>query len=917
MLAPSSLNVYELFRVQRTYRAPLYQRAYVWNLTDHWEPLWEDIRSAADKAGAPQEERAAPHEHFLGAIVVQQDIVAAERISSSSIIDGQQRLTTLQVILCALRNLASSLEEASEAKSLQDLIENPGQELLGDRWKVWPTNIDRQQFAAVAGGRTRGTIGLRTGIIGAFRFFFKIFSDFCIVETNGSTVIERFSSLSRAVQLRLRIVLITLGPIDDPHMIFEALNARGTPLLASDLIKNHIFGTVRDTRMSPDAIYDKYWGYFTESPIDQRPHFWQHMIRIGRFHASWLDIYISIYLMMKLAREIPQSRLYAEFRGWWTPDLARRDIEARLTSLHEHAKIFVELMNADDSSAGKAAGNWVFNMGGLAAMPLLLSISSPEDGLTIEKERDELLRTIESYTVRRLVCGLPNTGHARFFLEILERAKREKPISSIWLKDTLASDSEPSRRWPDDTEFQRSWLEAPIYENVGSRTVKKILRALDRDMFSNKNERVSVDESKLEVEHVLPQKWREIDYPLPMTSHKEAARRFEEERKRKIHSFGNLTLLVSALNKDVSNDRFSVKRGKIAEQSALRLNVYFQRFTNDAPWDTQAIESRGRELFKQAVRLWPHPGNAARVGDVRDTLFLPRTSVLRVIQLIKQSRQHRITVNEIMRITGNHRVADLRHLGLISCEEVVVPAKMDSLSPEDCVILLAEQQETIVFAQAIVEHNPILRGVELGEHLASRYATHWSAASMNNYGGHLLTWVRWIARQKIARQVKAGELEVRRLIDNPAYWVTVDVVRSGGQQTLNELGWEAASRIWNDLTYSAKEAAEMIGMNTVSIRRQLKDRGIRSVRDESRVKLAEERAVTRKDRRQRPSWDQSISSEEKEELLRMWRDGNYKTKDIVIRSGFLAGSLYHRFGPRPKKPADQDSLGPVTGPSRS
>lgn len=454
--------MHELFRVQRTYRAPLYQRAYIWNLTEHWEPLWEDIRSAAERAGAWEEERTAPHEHFLGAIVVQQEIVAAELISSSSIIDGQQRLTTLQVILCALRNLASSLDEADETATLQQLIENPGQDASGDRWKVWPTNIDRKQFAAVAEGRIQGNIGLQTNIIGDCRFFFKAFSDFCIIDTRGHTVKERPASLSRAIQHRLRIVLITLGPIDDPHMIFEALNARGTPLLASDLVKNHIFATVRDTRMSPDTMYDKYWGYFAESPNDQRPHFWQHMTRVGRFQVSWLDIYISIYLMMKLAREIPQSRLYAEFRGWWTPNLDRREIEARLKSLHEHAKLFVALMNADNSSAGKPVGNWVSDMGGLAAMPLLLAIASREDGLAIDSERDEILRMIESYTVRRVVCGLPNAGHARFFLELLERAKQEKPISSTWLRNRLASDSTLADDGRTMWSFRRVGLKRPF-----------------------------------------------------------------------------------------------------------------------------------------------------------------------------------------------------------------------------------------------------------------------------------------------------------------------------------------------------------------------------------------------------------------------------------------------------------------------
>ncbi len=299
MLQPSSLSVYEIFSLHRTYRAPRYQRAYVWNATDHWAPLWADILNAAERPQS-NEEHLEDHEgHFLGAIVVQQDSNAANEVQSLSIIDGQQRLTTLQIVLCALRSLAASMHEGEVQKVLEEVIINPERGKAETLWKVYPTNVDRQAFSDVVHGDVSDASS-STGIPGAFRFFRKMCLDFCIGDQDRGSAGDRIALLSHCLRDHFRAVIITLSANDDPHMIFEALNARGTPLLASDLIKNFVFSSVATLRMNSDLIYTKHWSYFAEPPAGQSKDFWNQTVRIGRFDVARLDHYMILYLTVQL-----------------------------------------------------------------------------------------------------------------------------------------------------------------------------------------------------------------------------------------------------------------------------------------------------------------------------------------------------------------------------------------------------------------------------------------------------------------------------------------------------------------------------------------------------------------------------------------------------------------------------------------
>jgi hypothetical protein len=169
------------------------------------------------------------------------------------------------------------------------------------------------------------------------------------------------------------------------------------------------------------------------------------------------------------------------------------------------------------------------------------------------------------------------------------------------LQKLMLNSQGDSVRWPNDEEFKSKWLSQTVYTNLSYRA-NMILTAIDLQLTSAKQEKLHI-ESKLTLEHVLPQEWTEENYPLP----KGDVVQVTERRENLIHTFGNLTLLTKELNSSVKNAKFSIKRPAIAEQSALRMNVYFQKLKDPNLWNEDLILLRGKELFEVARKIWVYP----------------------------------------------------------------------------------------------------------------------------------------------------------------------------------------------------------------------------------------------------------------------------------------------------------------------
>src|SRR4051794_31469624 len=231
----------ELFQLAVRYLIPLYQRPYVWTRERQWEPLWEDIETVANhllEVGSPTK----PPSHFLGAIVVQQQENPIGTPQRFLVIDGQQRLTTLQIIVRAASRVAEDLGAGDEAELLGGLNYNNPKLAKGDElFKVWPTNANRHAFRSVmdADGDPEGVPDDPANEIQeAFAFFRDEIMGWAVGESDagadGGSTSERLVALRNALSELLKVVAIHLEDGDNPQVIFETLNARGTPLIALD-----------------------------------------------------------------------------------------------------------------------------------------------------------------------------------------------------------------------------------------------------------------------------------------------------------------------------------------------------------------------------------------------------------------------------------------------------------------------------------------------------------------------------------------------------------------------------------------------------------------------------------------------------------------------------------------------------------
>lgn len=216
---------------------------------------------------------------------------------------------------------------------------------------------------------------------------------------------------------------------------------------------------------------------------------------------------------------------------------------------------------------------------------------------------DGIVEDLKSFLVRRMICGRTIKNYNRLFLQIAtelrDAPKASGSIDRAAFQKVLLGKTGEAVDWPSDDAFRSVWMDQPAYDRLGSGKLEMVLLALDRELLTEKGEKISI-EDELTIEHVLPQAWEEF-WPLPDGPN---AEKRAVARDTALHTFGNLTLLTHKLNSAVSNGPYLAKRGEITMQSGLRLNSYFQAV---GAWDEDAIATRGQKLFDVAVKIWPRP----------------------------------------------------------------------------------------------------------------------------------------------------------------------------------------------------------------------------------------------------------------------------------------------------------------------
>lgn len=641
----TKLSLFDFFARGRHYEVPLFQRPYVWSKEKQWDPLWQDIAERAEEVLDRQQH--SPHDnhisnHFLGAVVTNQRKHYGLQIPAVEIIDGQQRLTTLQIMLAAFRDVIQTTGEqnlSSALQQLKNLTENSGlHDRNEERFKVWPTNIDQKDFAAsMTAGSAEELNGLyprkkkprarkydpRPKLVEAYLFFTNAVQSFCSgTNTSEETTpaatqnlsdfsIDRANALFKALQDHIQIVEIELDKEDDPQVIFETLNYRGTPLLPSDLIRNFVFLQAKRQGENVEDLYLKWWSDYDKRPADSNTDegglFWKQMERQGRINRPRLDLFLFHYVQYKSAQNLEIGHLFNAFQHWWRKG-SDRNVADELEELRRHSDEFSKIFVPEGKSRVDIFARRMRTLDTTTIYPILLMLLIGGRERVAENDLGDIITDLESYLVRRMICDLSVRGYNKFFFSVLRKLRGDKPITRTLIQDLLLENKTgPAVRWPDDKEFRKAWLEFPAYSYMKAARCTMILFAINHNMMSDRQEKITVEEDSLTVEHVLPQSWGKWPDPVESEEHGESEETAIEWRDRLLHSFGNLTLLTEKLNSAVSNGPYDKKRPKITEQSALRLNTYFQSVGS---WDEAKIKERGQALFEHACKLWPYPKGA-------------------------------------------------------------------------------------------------------------------------------------------------------------------------------------------------------------------------------------------------------------------------------------------------------------------
>jgi len=547
----SETKLQQIIEGTKQYVVPLFQRPYSWKKSE-WQMLWDDLLDLC--------ELETPRTHFMGSIVTMPTNSIPEGVSKYLLIDGQQRLTTIFILLCALRNHARQIEDKRLSAKIDAILTNLHEDGM-DYFKLQPTQVDRDIFHQLIQDNESNEVIENNSILECYTFFFKK-----IRQLNSD-----LQQLQKIICTNLSVVSVVLSSNDDPYLVFESLNAKGRALTQADLIRNHFFMRIHVDKQ--DLIYTKYWQPMQELLGDNLTEFIRHYLTKNGIDVKQSDIYF------QLKEKINQS-----------------DALSHLQDLYKFADYYSRLLNPELENNLKVRKRLIrINRLEVATVyPFLLNCYDEWMQKRIsENELIEIFHILENFLIRRFVCNVQTRGLNRIFALLYSQVIKDVDIDSNAFVERVKSVLQ-TKDYPKDAEFKERLLDVKLYGSNRSEKARLILESIE-ESFRHK-EQISFD--NLTIEHILPQTlnnwWKdhlgqdwEISYELFL------------------HTIGNLTL--TAYNGELSNSDFVTKK-KEYQNSHLELNSYFQDIDT---WKREDIEKRAENLSHEIVNIWKYFGTEA------------------------------------------------------------------------------------------------------------------------------------------------------------------------------------------------------------------------------------------------------------------------------------------------------------------
>ena len=562
---------------------PIYQRTYSWD-EKRWETLWNDIIKIADK---PAKDR-----HFIGSVVCYkaEEIDLPGVMKQETVIDGQQRITTLSMLLLAVVRMYKKIgnEDAANQIYKNYLVNVDAKD--EEKYKLYPTNKDRETYKALIEERENEIKDPSKNLIEAFNFFTEK------LDESDELLVKAYKGIQK-----LDLVYIGLSSeSDNPQLIFESMNSTGMLLTQGDLLRNYLLLDLPNDKQ--EEVYKKYW-----QPIEQD--FDENTFK-ERF-----DYFLRDYLFMKQHQS--SFRLdegYEKYKEYCEEQ--NIDKEALLVDLRRYSRYYSRIyrcIDADEELNNLWKELKVQRVD--VANPFLIQVYddyevSKETGENYLSKEDfaEIVKCVNAYVYRRYICGIPTNSLNKTFATLGEKIDKNNYKESCIANLLIMEDY---KEFPDDNEFMEMFIKKDIYNTrLRYYTLMKL-----ENSYHPKSAFSIESNGDITIEHVLPEGrnlpecWREV-----------LGDDWQNLQKEYVHTIGNLTLSNRAYNSEMQNysfkDKLEVDGG--IKYSGYRLSddiVFDENNEYRSKWDSDDIRALSKQRAEKALEIWKRPYIAEDVLD--------------------------------------------------------------------------------------------------------------------------------------------------------------------------------------------------------------------------------------------------------------------------------------------------------------
>ncbi len=541
------------------YVIPLFQRDYVWNI-NNWENLWDDVVELHDS-------QRTNRSHFMGAIVLVPEAMEPNKLPTFQVIDGQQRLITLSLVLCALRNVASDLghHDLSREMTASYLVHQFKKD--DEHYRVYPRWRDRDQYTAAIEHKSVPGETIRKALDFFTQQLEVMFPS--ASESDLRAFYEMFSN-------RLEFVQINLGVEENPFQIFRSLNSTGVDLAESDLIRNFMFMQMSEKHQ---ADFDKNsW-----EPLER--HFESRDSKDkGKLDGKGFSAFLRDFLMHG-GNYVGINDTFEKFETYCK---GKADAIEVVKELDDNVQLYDAVRGLKPHILGDAnlegALKQLRQLESSTAYPVVLNLlNKVRSGSLSVDDATHGIRLLSGFILRRYVCNESSRTYGKWLVQACSHLKNG-PLED--LRSYLHS-----RGYPDDAQFQEDFVNFKMYK--GNRVMALvILKALEMSSLHKEK----ADLSTASIEHIMPQsltpEWINALGPQHGVIHE-----------RWLHTPGNLT--ITAYNRELAQKSFIAKR-KIYADSHFQLTKSIAQL-NPPIWNEAQIVKRGRLMAERAKNIWIGP----------------------------------------------------------------------------------------------------------------------------------------------------------------------------------------------------------------------------------------------------------------------------------------------------------------------